>query len=338
MLAAILPGLRDLRTPLVAGYLYLLLAWLLLRDSVFRSAANSEWGQRLSELSNLLGVSATAAAVSFAAYLVGSVLSWRRVGHSGEKTFARLLRQVNQLPSGVYARIPSKVREWLRSRGQSASELDYETRRWIWDRLQRMLDRGLNATNLARSRAMAPDFTRALAKSLEHMHLDPPLDTAEMTKDQQRRQRENDNRVALEYALSGIIAAEFDLLAVRMQIERESLWNDYDRLRSEAELRFTLLPPLTLLVVVAAVMWTPFALLGLVLPVVLLRQGLTDQKAADQKVWQALTTEVIESPTMHEFLRLEVSDLNHSPVYIHGDELPPALMRGTASGPNPDRS
>ena len=80
MLASLLPGLRDLRTPLAVGYLWVVALWLLLHDwwpeSVEAATGPTKF---LYELSALLGSAATLAALSFVVYLLGSMLRWRHL-------------------------------------------------------------------------------------------------------------------------------------------------------------------------------------------------------------------------------------------------------------------
>jgi uncharacterized membrane protein len=84
VLASLLPGLRELRAPLSAGYLWLLAAWLLVESHVAgRKGATGVLGS-LYELGTAAGAVGVAAAVSFIAYLVGSISEelweepWRR--------------------------------------------------------------------------------------------------------------------------------------------------------------------------------------------------------------------------------------------------------------------
>lgn len=80
MLASLLPGLRDLRTPLAVGYLWVVALWLLLHDwwpeSVEAATGPTKF---LYELSAPLGSAATLAALSFVVYLLGSMLRWRHL-------------------------------------------------------------------------------------------------------------------------------------------------------------------------------------------------------------------------------------------------------------------
>src|SRR3954471_461558 len=77
MLASLLPGLRDLRTPLATGYLWLVALWLLVHQYVPKSVFDASGPIRsLYQLGALAGTTACLAAVSFVAYLVGSMLSF----------------------------------------------------------------------------------------------------------------------------------------------------------------------------------------------------------------------------------------------------------------------
>jgi hypothetical protein len=72
MLASLLPGLREIRTPLAVGYLWLIDIWLIFADKL--PPADNEVVRRIFELGELLGKGAIVVAVSFAAYLMGSII------------------------------------------------------------------------------------------------------------------------------------------------------------------------------------------------------------------------------------------------------------------------
>lgn len=77
LLSQILPALRQVRAPLVGGYLWLLAAWLHWSESVpaAGSRGDDRYWRAMERLSSQLGAAGTLAAVSIAAYLVGSVVS-----------------------------------------------------------------------------------------------------------------------------------------------------------------------------------------------------------------------------------------------------------------------
>jgi hypothetical protein len=70
VLASLLPGLRELRTPVAVGYIFLLDLWLVLADYLPRKASDGLVGN-VFELGGLLGKGAVFAALTFSAYLIG---------------------------------------------------------------------------------------------------------------------------------------------------------------------------------------------------------------------------------------------------------------------------
>jgi hypothetical protein len=75
MLAQLLPGLREVRTPLACGYLWLLAAYFALYNPIPEPGHARGAVAAVYDLSALAGRPATLAAVTFAAYLVGILLT-----------------------------------------------------------------------------------------------------------------------------------------------------------------------------------------------------------------------------------------------------------------------
>lgn len=76
MLASLLPGLRDVRTPLTVGYLWLFIGWAWFGDRFPRTRPPGHGlVARLFDLHTVVGTPATTAAVSFLAYLLGALLT-----------------------------------------------------------------------------------------------------------------------------------------------------------------------------------------------------------------------------------------------------------------------
>jgi hypothetical protein len=76
MLASLLPGLRDVRTPLTVGYLWLFIGWAWFGDKFPRTRPPGHGlVARLFDLHAVVGTPATTAAVSFLAYLLGALLT-----------------------------------------------------------------------------------------------------------------------------------------------------------------------------------------------------------------------------------------------------------------------
>lgn len=278
-MTSLLPGLRDLRTPLITGYLYLLLAWLALGGQrLLPDDPTNTFLQRLYDLSDALGVTVTLAAVSFCAYLLGSLV--------------------------IVQEIPALLSRTRAGRPAPRARL----RHWVWEATGQKYGRGSDAEFLLESRAMGDGFTDHLRNRITHEY--------SQLSDRERRARKSgdprsaealdelDKRGAFVELMTNSITGERDVLVVRMQIERESLYNAYDRLRAEAELRFSLFAPLVLLTVAGALLWSPWALVALLVPGALAAQGNQQAARAEEQVWQALTTGVIQSPTMEQYFAL----------------------------------
>ncbi|MCW2503188.1 MAG: hypothetical protein JWO79_1472 [Actinomycetia bacterium] len=96
MLTSILPGLRDLRGPLTAGYLWLLAAWIAFGDLMphARPRSGDMPIQAAFDLAGFFGKGAVVAAISFTAYLFGAFVSIDVQSRLGQK----LLRLVMSKP------------------------------------------------------------------------------------------------------------------------------------------------------------------------------------------------------------------------------------------------
>jgi hypothetical protein len=99
MIASLLPGLRELRAPLAAGYIWLAFAYLAAGSPAEVADAPDPLRELLTVLPTM-GTAATATAVSFVAYLIGSLsqdLS-DRVLHLLLERLLKLLPESSPLP------------------------------------------------------------------------------------------------------------------------------------------------------------------------------------------------------------------------------------------------
>jgi hypothetical protein len=104
VLASALPGFRDLRGPLIAGYLWLLFGWLIL-DPELPPPANNGTGfvDTLLDLADVVGRVGIALAVSVAAYLVGSISA----------TLSQLIAAILRAVRSTSGRVIRPIAEWL---------------------------------------------------------------------------------------------------------------------------------------------------------------------------------------------------------------------------------
>jgi hypothetical protein len=106
LLTSVLPGIRELRTPLATGYLWLLNVWLLFGEHLPHSRPGDDMLARLWDAGEYGGKAAQLIGLSFAAYLVGAfvevdpLLLWE---HGGRPRWITAIR--NQFRRGRLNRI-----------------------------------------------------------------------------------------------------------------------------------------------------------------------------------------------------------------------------------------
>lgn len=100
ILASALPGFRDLRAPLAAGYLWMLLLWIYLQPDLSIRPVNDIAGS-IYDLGKSAGPIWIGLAVSVAAYLIGSVsqIMSPALGSSIKKTWDRFEKLTNRIRS-----------------------------------------------------------------------------------------------------------------------------------------------------------------------------------------------------------------------------------------------
>jgi hypothetical protein len=119
VLANILPGIREIRAPLVAGYLWLATGWILIGGPTSAASA-SGLGRALSALARVGGRGGVLAALSLGAYLVGvlSVAVTNAIVAFADRVTARRAHDLLDPARSDYigllndlARIPASIRD-----------------------------------------------------------------------------------------------------------------------------------------------------------------------------------------------------------------------------------
>lgn len=286
MMFNVLPGLRELRAPLIAGYLLLIAGWFAVAPLLPQGEPHSGVLGSAVELHGAVSVIGTAAASAVVAYLLGSV---------SEGLFSFLWRR-QQGYGGLLFRSP------VSSRGEKA--------------LRNVADR--EAEGVAREIARAGNLTLAAA-------IAEPPDTDEVPTlaalifaarrqlgniygDASHLAPERDAILTLSLAIYGEIEAEADLLATRLLGAEPEIFASFDRLRAEAELRYAVALPLVALASVLAIRECQPAWLAF-LPAVLVlwRQGSTRARESRDLIFDTLLLGRVRSPTierLHEDLEL----------------------------------
>lgn len=108
-------------------------------------------------------------------------------------------------------------------------------------------------------------------------------------------------------SLLGTIDLEIRRIVARMRADGAKLYDEYDRKTSEAEIRYSISIPLTLLVLILAIQTSPLLLACLAIPAALLKQGFRSERESLVDLFDALQYGAIASPTV-ELMRQAATD------------------------------
>ena len=275
MLTSLLPGLRDLRAPLAAGYLWLVVGWLALSGHIPSEREATGIFRAIYDLAPLLSIVGTALAVSFAAYLLGAL---------SEAAFTRALDEIGGRILGRY----------------------FYRITFAWaPRDSRLFSIQAEGAILRLARAAVERLERAQDPAAVVREVFPPLaDTVKpWSKDESRRWEDH---------LVASIVSELRLVEKRLIGKENELYGEADRLRGEAEFREAIIPPLAALVVVAAVEQTWFWVAGFIPIGALYWQAARRTQARYEVLVDALAVDRVEAPTL-ERLRLALEKAEEPP-------------------------
>jgi hypothetical protein len=290
MLMNLLPGLRDLRAPLAAGYLWLVGLWLLLADAVAPRTTATGVLAHVYVLTTALGRGTVLAAISFVAYLIGTVLS---VDADGPLV-------------AFFTSLPYFFR-WLFSRRRSGGDPD--SLRPMVDLVKRAM-RGRLSTKV--SNDIVARVIRLQENALANISPTPNKAYQNMTDAEQevlrqafREWGDTDPEViygrvdssgyiwvmdvwkSLAIVMASNLVREVRQLVTELRVTQPALFDQYDRARGEAEFRVSVAFPLTFIAVVLAFKWTPLWLLLLLAVVLIMRSGLRRARDATDVIAQA---------------------------------------------------
>jgi hypothetical protein len=266
VIASLLPGLRDLRTPLAAGYLWLVGLWLILYDEVPKSLDEASGPiAALFELGTLVGSTVLLAAVSFVAFLLGSLLMFTvpnsriyiRQGLASRSTATRLVRRLVRINEGY--ELFAQLRTFINPRLREASEF------------------------------LPPDV---LAKEVPQGRIGPlrELEAADYESDDVI-----ERQLAPRYATE--IVYELDAVGIQLQAKNRDFWDTYDRQAAEAQFRFSITSPLVLIILIIALESDQYWwLLLLFVPVLLFVQSADHAMAANATLVQAIVLRMVKPP------------------------------------------
>jgi hypothetical protein len=345
MLASLLPGLRDLRAPLSAGYLWLTAGWLYFAPQL--PASINDTRGVLKDIYRVVHADsplAVGVGLTFAAYIVGILstgLLTRPVRVITRSSFGALLLPVI---------IPLIILEQLGERWPIAQNKFEDTTNWV--------DRGVNrfsASPLIRARKLVirrmsskvltdrqyrDVFLHSLQERLETFSgFSPGLSSLrrlhsirflldDPSQDKQKRATEVLDRLsryiddgylyAAEILVQSLvdvdrhaqnIVDELKLVPERIVGDKPATYERWDRLSAEGEFRQAVVPPLVAIIASLfsrGVLHWPSGLLLILPPLVILLQGIGKENEAQGQLIQTLEAGVVTAPVIDRLTTTEL--------------------------------
>lgn len=272
MLSALLPGVREFRTPMVTGLLWAACLWLPVGAQVAGSRATAEFIGKFRL--HMLPSTVWLAVMALTIYLIGSLLvvrtspfrwlskrRWRfsRIGRWEEDRAE--YRRLHLVSSGVP--VFHSLDSWLRNefQGLAADGLVPVMRGYVPGEQGR--PGGFEAF-------YSTDSVVAVGEDLQNLY----------------------------YRFSQQVKMEESAIEVRIQMRFPDVYSEIDRLKVESDLRMSIFWPLGALCVLLVFAWSPFCVVGLIVPPLLLRDGFSRSREASNKTWGTLEAGEVSSPTL----------------------------------------
>jgi hypothetical protein len=344
MLASLLPGLRDLRAPLAAGYLWLAAGWLYFAPQLPVSVNDADGV--LKDIYRVAGASnpvAIAAGLTFIAYLLG-ILSTGPLNRIVPIIWTLLI-----LPIALTGIAIDSIGRRIKKRRQGGHLTEFAdddlwaslTRRRLWTSTA---DRKLDLLTERASTAILtdPNHSDTFLEKLEERSIrrlvrrmdgfgvyryqilmDNPREDEEGKLVKLREMLAEDLHEGSKAAAVALFAAEVDvyghlneidkeleLVPERIVSEKPATYERWDRLVAEAEFRTAIVPPLFAIVAVLAgrgVLGWPLWLLAAIVPSVIYYQGVLKENAAEAQLIQTVEANVVQLTALE---RLSTADLH----------------------------
>ena len=270
MLASLFPSLRQVRTPLIVGALWLTFLWVLFAPALRRIDTGS--GQSdIADLAQWLGKTVLLAGLALVAVFIGSFTTIR------EWPGGLPVIQAHDGELFVHSSLIEAV-DW------SGPEVLERAREVSWEQLERFDWIGRTLSTLIGAFAYQHAVLRNIDGQRHRTWKDPD------DPDHWRWE-------CMSYALAlHAMTTERRLLADRLQEAHDGLFQEYDRLRSEAALRYSLILPIGALILVCSVRLTPWLLVTLAFLMLLALTGRAAEFDARRLLGRALRLRLITSP------------------------------------------
>jgi hypothetical protein len=284
MFAAVLPGVRYIRTPLTVGYMWFLALWLALGHLLPTPGRASGLLAEILRISHVVGPVGTAVAVSVAAYLVGILLvplSFKIIDISGtalRRTAAAVLTPGYRRYVSKQSALRSVVAERLAARFCS----DEAFRCAVLDAAEAMPESG---DVLPRDRASL----EKLALSNGYARYQLVVATVDLD------------------PLVEDLLEELSYIAQRLHGRNADIYEDYNRLHAEADFRLAIFFPIASLFGVLAIRWQPVWWIGTAAAFALLYVGVAARVEAEEMLATAMAAGRVDDPALQ---RVDLAAVN----------------------------
>jgi hypothetical protein len=306
-----LPGFRELRAPLAAGYIWLLAIYVAIEPHVPDAKHAHGLYATLLHLRDAASSVGLAVAVSFAAYLVGAI---------SEGVLGRFWQEdrLASVGSPIWAApYTSKGKDALEAEvlahGRRLGEVQPPSAPYGWATpfVTNIASDSPELNSLIEEYRVSSDPFPGIAGDLVYVYV-PFAYRRDSPWRQDHLVKPNEAWAAVSKFLSDRVVRDFRLMRIRLMGKETELFAVADRLQAEAEFRFAIVPPLAALAIAVAsrVEWY----VGLVVLILtagtlwtLARQGILRLRQSGDTLLDALRVGRVASPTL-ELLDAAVPD------------------------------
>jgi hypothetical protein len=330
MWASLLPGVRDLRAPLAAGYVWLLFGWLLFEPHQGSLGFIAPVVATFSSLDHLVSAAGLAVAASFAAYLIGSLSSTltdtvqrglsRSLRFYGPAPgFLGIIERALDLPLEAYlfdltpsepigAAPDSIVPGTDPDKGtihvpRGAVPFAFVVQGWT-NSLHAAGVEGISLTQAVSTELRAVTASEPQLTWISQGGVLSPLSLNRIEELLRARVYFSDELSAIDLLLGARVFSERELIADGLLDEKSDMYGAVDRLRGEVELRDAMLLPLLALVVLVSVTVSPVWLvaLGVIVGLALQRRDLDRRRT--ERLLTAVTWRPQRAPSLTRIERV----------------------------------